>query len=100
MNLINFLRKKEFINDIIIQDFKEFKYGFYIKLVCIFSNKFECHIKEYVDEYSRNYSYHFQNSEAKMIIRWDNALHHKNLITFPKFTQQQIIPAIGGGNVI
>jgi hypothetical protein len=56
MNLISFLRKKEYIEDIIIHDFKEFKYGYYIKLQCILTNNYECHIKEYVDENSRNYS--------------------------------------------
>ena len=83
MHLISFLKKREYIDNIKILDFKEFKYGYYIKLQCIFINNFECHIKEYVDENYRNYSYHLQNSESKMIIRWDNAPHHTNINTFP-----------------
>lgn len=34
-------------------------------------------------ENSINYSYHWQDLENKLIIRWDNAPHHKDLETFP-----------------
>lgn len=83
MNIINYLKKKDYIEEIIIHDFKEFSYGYYFKIQCIFLNKFECHIKEYVDEATRNYSYHLQNAQSQLIIRWDNAPHYKNLKTFP-----------------
>jgi len=33
--------------------------------------------------YDYNYSYHWQNKNGKMIIRWDNDPHHKNLKTYP-----------------
>jgi hypothetical protein len=31
----------------------------------------------------RKYSYHWQNSNMKLIYRWDNAKHHTHIATFP-----------------
>ena len=88
MNLINFLKSKEYIVDMMIHDFKEFRYGYFIKIQCIFNNGFEFHIKEYVDENSRNYSFHLQDSDSKFIARWDNAPHHKSLKSYPHHFHQ------------
>jgi len=45
----------------------------------------ELYIREYVDEEEeeRNYSYHWQSRDEKLIIRWDNAPYHKNIRTYP-----------------
>jgi len=45
----------------------------------------ELHIFEYVDSGLNkiDYSYHWQNKEKKLIKRWDNAPHHKEIETFP-----------------
>ncbi len=40
-------------------------------------------ITEYVDEEERNYTYHWQDENKEMILRWDNAPYHKNISTFP-----------------
>lgn len=29
------------------------------------------------------YSYHWQGTQNQVIVRWDNALHHRHLSTFP-----------------
>ena len=31
----------------------------------------------------RHYSYHWQSSEGGLLIRWDDAPHHRHLSTFP-----------------
>jgi hypothetical protein len=31
----------------------------------------------------RKYSYHWQDDSEKLILRWDNADHHRRLSTFP-----------------
>jgi hypothetical protein len=41
------------------------------------------HVREYNDEFERNYSFHWQDSKGGFLLRWDNAPHHKNLKTFP-----------------
>ena len=32
---------------------------------------------------SRKYSFHWQDMHGDGILRWDNALHHQNVVTFP-----------------
>jgi hypothetical protein len=32
---------------------------------------------------SIKYSYHWQSTESKLIVRWDNAPHHFSIATFP-----------------
>ncbi len=41
------------------------------------------YIKEYVDENERAYSYHWQTEKGELIIRWDNAPHYKDILTYP-----------------
>ena len=31
----------------------------------------------------RKYSFHWMNAKFELLIRWDNALHHKQIATFP-----------------
>ena len=46
------------------------------------------YIKEYVDVNERNYSYHWQDKNQKLILRWDNSPHHKDVLTFPHHKHQ------------
>lgn len=42
------------------------------------------HIKDYLFiAGSRKYSYHWQDTQGRLITRWDNSPHHKGLPTFP-----------------
>jgi hypothetical protein len=66
-----------------ILDFRTFQDGFYIKIKAVLKDGSELYIREYVDVEERNYSYHWQDKEGKLIIRWDNAPHHKNIRTYP-----------------
>ncbi|MDA3861670.1 MAG: DUF6516 family protein, partial [Melioribacteraceae bacterium] len=66
-----------------VHDFKEFQNGFYIKVVAQLTNNTSLFIREYSDEFERNYSYHLQDVNSKLIVRWDNAPNHKNLSTYP-----------------
>ncbi len=47
----------------------------------------ELHIAEYVitgPTFERTkYRYHLQNAEGKLVVRWDNAPHHRQVATFP-----------------
>ena len=45
----------------------------------------ELYVFEYVDSsmHKIDYSYHWQNKEKKLIKRWDNAPHLKEIETFP-----------------
>ena len=57
----------------------------YIRFALELRDGTELHIFEYVDSslHKIEYSYHWQNNEKKLIKRWDNAPHHKEIETFP-----------------
>ena len=59
----------------------------YIRGVLRLVGSYELHIAEYVTTspiLSRDkYRYHLQRSDGVMIVRWDNAPHHRNVHSFP-----------------
>jgi hypothetical protein len=40
-------------------------------------------LKDYIFTSGRKYSFHWQDREGDLIIRWDNATHWKDIDTFP-----------------
>ncbi len=83
MEILNCLKQFPIVKSFEILDFRTFQDGFYIKVKVILENNSELYIREYVDTEERNYSYHWQSRDGKLIIRWDNAPHHKNIRTYP-----------------
>ena len=81
--ILKLFEKSTIIERYEILDFKRGKKHFFIKGLIILKDKSELHFKEFVSEKKHNYSYHWQNSEGEMIIRWDNAPHHKEVKTYP-----------------
>lgn len=92
MTILESLRKSEVITEFSILEFKSFSDGFYIKVKAALFDKSELFIKEYCDKEKRNYSYHWQDTDGSLRIRWDNAPHHKYIKTFPhhKHIQSEI----------
>ena len=41
------------------------------------------HIRESLALGKSKYSYHWQKADGKLILRWDNAPHHRDISTFP-----------------
>jgi hypothetical protein len=66
-----------------IIDFKFWETGSYVKIQIVLIDNSVLHVREYNDEFERNYSFHWQDSLGAFLLRWDNAPHHKNLKTFP-----------------
>ena len=66
-----------------ILDFKSGECFYYLKVMAIIVDGSQLHIKEYNSFDNYIYSYHWQDSEGSMKIRWDNPPHHRNLCTFP-----------------
>ncbi|MFH0975316.1 MAG: DUF6516 family protein [Spirochaetota bacterium] len=95
MEIIEFLERNKSVKVIDILDFKTFRFGFFIKVKVVLINESELFIREYSDKEVRNYSYHWQDKNGKLIIRWDNSPHHKNISTFPhhKHNKNKIIPS-------
>lgn len=68
----------------IVREFIGVDRGF-IRFVVELIDDSELHVFEYVDSdlHRIDYSYHWQNKEKILIIRWDNASHHPEIETFP-----------------
>jgi len=94
MIFLNCLKKFSFIKSVEILDLRIFKTGFYVKIMAQFNDDSILYIREYVDERERSYSYHWQTKGGKLIIRWDNAPHYKDILTYPhhKHTEGLILP--------
>ncbi|MFQ5603948.1 MAG: DUF6516 family protein [bacterium] len=83
MEIIRCLEQSEIVKEFKIQDFKLIEHGFYLKILAILINNTELYIREYSDSMDRSYSYHWQGEDKKLIMRWDNAPHHKRLESYP-----------------
>ncbi len=83
MEIIKYLDNCKVVKNYEVLSFKNFEDGFYIKIFVELFDKSILFISEYVDEAERNYSYHWQDSTDNIIIRWDNAPYHKDIVTFP-----------------
>ena len=66
-----------------IIDYKAWSTGSYIKMTIMISNGSVLHVREYNDERERHYSFHWQDPQSVLLMRWDNAPHHSHLSTFP-----------------
>jgi hypothetical protein len=68
----------------LIREFIGVDKGF-IRFVIKLRDDSEIHVFEYVNSglHKIDYSYHWQNKDKKLITRWDNAPHHRDIDTFP-----------------
>ena len=55
----------------------------FIKIKAILKNRSILYIRENWALDQTKYSYHWQDSEGNLILRWDNAPHHPHLDTSP-----------------
>lgn len=88
MKILDWLDNASCIADYVIFDYKHWKSGYFIKIENILIDDSRLYIKEYVDINERNYSYHWQDKDQKLIICWDNSPHHKDVLTFPHHKHQ------------
>jgi len=77
------LLKHQLFTSYEVLDFKQGEDFYYLKIKAMLVDKSELHIREYVTESDYLYSYHWQDANGKLIIRWDNSPHHHHIRTFP-----------------
>lgn len=92
MEIIPLLDRSTIIDTYEVIDFREWENGIYYRIFPRIINNTESHIREYIDEKERNYSYHWQENNGTLIIRWDNAPYHNQIKTYPhhKYLKQKI----------
>lgn len=83
MEILRLLDRSEWIKKYEIQEYRRWSGGFYRKIKIIFIDNTLLFAREYTDESERNYSFHWQSENGAMLTRWDNAPHHKHIVTFP-----------------
>ncbi|AIU70897.1 hypothetical protein TEU_11480 [Thermococcus eurythermalis] len=65
-----------------ILDYKEGESFYFLKIKAVLVDGSVLHIREFVSEEEYNYSFQWQRN-GNLIIRWDNASHHRGIETFP-----------------
>ena len=75
--------KDKLIKSFDILDFKSGESFYYLRVRAVLVDDSLLHIKEYRSLDSYLYSYHCQDQDGSLRIRWDNAPHHDDLRTFP-----------------
>ena len=62
---------------------QDFDGGFYYKVKAYISDNSELYAKDRVEYQERDYSFHWQDADKQLIIRWDNRPHHPHIKTHP-----------------
>lgn len=83
MDFLKLLETKAFVKEWNVLSNRVWETGFYNKIRVLLNDESILQASEYKDIEERSYSFHWQNAEGKLIIRWDNAPHHKQIKTFP-----------------
>jgi hypothetical protein len=83
MDFLALLKSKSFVENWTVLSHRVWTSGFYYKIKISLKDSSFLQATEYNDEEERNYSFHWQSAEGKLLIRCDNAPHHKNISTFP-----------------
>jgi hypothetical protein len=82
LKTLELLKHKLFISYEVL-DFKQGEDFYYLKIKAVLVDNSELHIREYVTEADYLYSYHWQDLNGTLRIRWDNSPHHRQIRTFP-----------------
>lgn len=83
LRTLELLKESSVVRSYEILDFKQGKNFYFLKIKARLVDESELYIREFVSENDFIYSYHWQDENGRLRIRWDNAPHHKHLKTFP-----------------
>jgi len=77
------LLQDDIIKGFEVQDFKGSDRFYFLKIKAVLVDGSELHIREFFSLDNTLYSYHWQDENGSLRIRWDNAPHHPHLRTYP-----------------
>ena len=83
METLRLLDEIAWIESYDVQDYRQWREGFYYRLKIQITDHSILFVREYVDETERIYAFHWQDENNELILRWDNAPHHQQIATFP-----------------
>ncbi|MBA7587452.1 hypothetical protein ES708_29481 [subsurface metagenome] len=76
MGILQWLESSNIITHYYVIDYKTWKTGRYYKITIYLKDNSVIYAREYFDLKERNYSFHWQDKDENLIIRWDNSPHH------------------------
>ncbi len=82
---LKLFKKSRIIKQHSILDYKFSSIAQFLKAKVVLKNDDVLYVKEFISSTEHLYSYHWQKANGDLIIRWDNAPHHKSLKTFPHY---------------
>ena len=80
--LVKILSESRIVDTIISVDSDAFGEYHKIKIQARLINGWKLHVWEHITPSIRRYAYHVSKS-SELVIRWDNAPHHRKINTFP-----------------
>ena len=83
MEIFKLLNESSIVLSFDVLDYEKWKTGRYCKLKLTLVDNSVLFVREYIDEKERDYSFHWNTVDNKLIIRWDNAKHYRYLKTYP-----------------
>ncbi|HDQ00470.1 MAG TPA: hypothetical protein ENN22_14990 [bacterium] len=81
--IIDHLDSSKFIESFEVMEYYDEENVKLIKIRANLKNSSISYIREFIKADGSNYSYHWQDSTGKLLLRWDNAPHHPHITTFP-----------------
>ena len=96
MDILSLLDIADWVESYEIQDYRQWENGRYYRLKIHLVDESTLFVREYVDETERDYAFHWQDSNNHLLARWDNAPHHRQLLTFPhhKHTPEGVVESL------
>ena len=88
MEILKWLDSSDIIARYDVIEYKTWETGRYYKIDIYLKNDTVVYAREYFDHNERNYSFHWQDKNGILIIRWDNAPHHIKIKTHPHHKHQ------------
>lgn len=81
--IVETVRTCAFIESYELLEYVEEESVQFIRLKAVLRDGSSLHIREFLSPDKSKYSYHWQDADGKLILRWDNAPHHRHISTFP-----------------
>ena len=81
--ILKLLDNSKVVKSYEILSFEQEGSNYFFKCKISLINETFLFVLESLRDNTLNYSYHWQDSENKLLVRWDNAPHHKLIETFP-----------------
>jgi hypothetical protein len=83
MDVLESLESCRAVSTYEVLEYRTWSLGRYYKISATIIDGSCLFAREFVDVSSRNYAYHWQDHQGDLIVRWDNAPHHRQLGTYP-----------------